>query len=127
MYQAIQIFSRKLQQYDYIWQLEMDLRFTGHVHDTLQSATAFARGQRRRNLWERNGRFYIPHLYNNSYQDFSAAVDADFGYTGIWGPVHTPNFEAKGPYVKLNVAFWYLLLRVSVLISISFNPIRLRN
>ncbi|KAI6081494.1 hypothetical protein F4821DRAFT_274887 [Hypoxylon rubiginosum] len=95
MYQALQIFSQKFQQYDYIWQLEMDLRFTANVHDTLQSATAFARAQRQRNLWERNGRFYIPHLYN-TYENFSAVVDAEFGDTGIWGPVQTPDFIPKG-------------------------------
>lgn len=101
MYQALQIFSQKFQQYDYIWQLEMDLRFTANVHDTLQSATAFARAQRQRNLWERNGRFYIPHLYN-TYENFSAVVDAEFGDTGIWGPVQTPDFIPKGMYVKPN-------------------------
>lgn len=75
----------------------MDLRFTGHVHDTLQSATSFARTQRRRNLWERNGRFYVPHLYNNSYDAFSNAVDAEIGDTGVWGPMSTTDFAPEGP------------------------------
>ncbi|KAI0173329.1 hypothetical protein GGR52DRAFT_542689 [Hypoxylon sp. FL1284] len=97
MYQALQIFSQKFQQYDYIWQLEMDLRFTGHVHDTLQSATSFARARSRRNLWERNGRFYIPGLHNNSYDAFSDAVDAEIGDTGVWGPAYTSEFVPQGP------------------------------
>ncbi|KAI1763166.1 hypothetical protein GGR53DRAFT_531718 [Hypoxylon sp. FL1150] len=97
MYQALQIFSHKFPQYDYIWQLEMDLRFTGHVHDTLQSATAFTRTQRRRNLWERNGRFYIPHLYNNSYDEFTNAEDTELGDTGVWGPISISDFAPEGP------------------------------
>ncbi|KAI1409743.1 hypothetical protein F5Y13DRAFT_203147 [Hypoxylon sp. FL1857] len=95
MYQALQIFSHKFKQYDYIWQLEMDLRFTSHVHDTLESAAAFARAQSRRNLWERNGRFYIPGLHN-SYKNFSAVVDTEIADTGIWGPVSTSDFISKG-------------------------------
>ncbi|KAH8156184.1 hypothetical protein CIB48_g12062 [Xylaria polymorpha] len=102
MYQALQIFSHKFPEYDYIWQLEMDLRITGHVHDTLQSATAFAKEQSRRNLWERNGRFYIPGLHDNSYENFTHTVeleivDAEIGDTGIWGPVSTTDFEPQGP------------------------------
>ncbi|KAI1774437.1 hypothetical protein F4818DRAFT_419932 [Hypoxylon cercidicola] len=95
MYQSLQIFSTKFKQFDHIWQLEMDLRFTSQVHDTLESATAFARAQRRRNLWERNGRFYIPQLHGNSYENFSATVDAEVGDMGVWGPVSTSNFKSQ--------------------------------
>ncbi|KAI0964808.1 hypothetical protein F4678DRAFT_486133 [Xylaria arbuscula] len=98
MYQALQLFSHKFPEYDYIWQLEMDLRFTSHVHDALQSATSFARSQSRRNLWERNGRFYIPALHNNSYENMTQAVDAEIGDRGIWGPVATRDFEPQGPH-----------------------------
>ncbi|OTB08549.1 hypothetical protein M426DRAFT_7862 [Hypoxylon sp. CI-4A] len=96
MYQALQIFSQRFTQYDFIWQLEMDLRLTSHVHDSLQSAAAFARTQSRRNLWERNGQFYLPDLYGNSYENFSVAVDAWIGDTGIWGPVSTSDFTPLG-------------------------------
>ncbi|KAI0120261.1 hypothetical protein F4776DRAFT_665740 [Hypoxylon sp. NC0597] len=96
MYQALQIFSQKFKQYDFIWQLEMDLRFTSHVHDTLESAATFARAQSRRNLWERNGRFYVPGLYNDSYENFAAAVDAEIGDNGVWGPVSTSEFISQG-------------------------------
>ncbi|XXH06032.1 hypothetical protein Hte_012477 [Hypoxylon texense] len=92
MYQALQIFSRKFRQFDHFWQLEMDLRFTSHVHDTLESAAAFARAQCRRNLWERNGRFYVPRLHNDSYENFCAAVDAEIGDRGVWGPAFTRDF-----------------------------------
>lgn len=97
MYQALQIFSHKFPEYDHIWQIEMDLRFTSHVHDTLQSAATFARAQPRRNLWERNGRFFIPGLHNSSYSTMSDAVDLEIGNTGIWGPVETSDFQPRGP------------------------------
>ncbi|KAI2604596.1 hypothetical protein GGR54DRAFT_652995 [Hypoxylon sp. NC1633] len=97
MYQALQIFSHKFPQYDHVWQLEMDLRFTDHVHDSLESAITFAKAQRRRNLWERNGRFYIPQLHNNSYENFADAVDAEIGDKGVWGPMSTSDFVPRGP------------------------------
>jgi hypothetical protein len=75
----------------------MDLRFTGHVHDTLESAAALARAQSRHNLWERNALFYIPSSYNNSYKNFTHIVDAEIGVTGIWGPVRTSDFVPQGP------------------------------
>lgn len=99
MYQALQIFSRKFQQFDHIWQLEMDLRFTSHVYDTLESAATFARAQSRRNLWERNGRFYIPRLHN-TYKNFTAAVDAEIGDWGVWGPMFTRDFVPEERYVE---------------------------
>ncbi|KAI0100990.1 hypothetical protein GGR51DRAFT_575118 [Nemania sp. FL0031] len=97
MYQALQIFSHKFPQYEHIWQLEMDLRLTSHVHDTLESAASFARSQGRRNLWERNGRFYIPEQHDGSWDNFTHTVDAEIGNTGIWGAVSTTDFTPRGP------------------------------
>lgn len=97
MYQALQIFSRKFPEYGHVWQLEMDLRFTSHVYDTLAASSAYAKAQRRRNLWERNGRFYIPALHNGSYDDFLDTVDSEIEDTGIWGPAATSDFVPQGP------------------------------
>lgn len=97
MYQALQIFSHQFPHFTHFWQLEMDLRFTGHIYDSLENAVAFAELQPRRNLWERNGRFYIPELHNGSYDAFTKAVDDDIGDLGVWGPIVTTNFMPKGP------------------------------
>ena len=97
MYQALQIFSHKFPQFNHVWQLEMDLRTTGHLGGALAYATAFARSQPRRNLWERNGRFYIPKLHGGSYTAFAQEVDAEIGEDGVWGPAYTTDFEPKGP------------------------------
>lgn len=99
MYQALQIFSEQFPQFDFVWQLEMDLRVTGHLHEVLSSAAHFARTQPRRNLWSRNGRFYIPEMFNSSYQKFVESVDDEMGNTGIWGPVYTSDFVPKGPTI----------------------------
>lgn len=96
MYQALQIFSHQFPHFTHFWQLEMDLRFTGHIYDSLQNAVAFAESQPRRNLWERNGRFYIPELHG-SYDAFTKAVDDEIGDSGVWGPIVTTDFMPKGP------------------------------
>lgn len=97
MYQALQIFSHRFPHFDHVWQLEMDLRTTGHLGATLDHAIAFARAQPRRNLWERNGRFYIPELHGRSYANFASEVEAEIGDDGVWGPTRTAEFEPKGP------------------------------
>ena len=96
MYQALQVFSHQFP-FAHYWQLEMDLRLTNHVYDTLQSALEFSTAQRRRNLWERNGRFYDSSQYGGSFEAFAKNVDAEMGDSGIWGPVSTTDFEPKGP------------------------------
>lgn len=86
MYQALQIFSHTYPEFDHVWQLEMDARFTGNIADMLTNAGLWAEKQRRQNLWERNARWYIPGLWND-YEEFSASIDAEFSNgEGIWGP-----------------------------------------
>lgn len=86
MYQALQIFSQTFPEFDFVWQLEMDVRLTGNVARMLSNAGDWAREQPRKNLWERNGRWFIPGLWRD-YASFSADVDEEFGnHEGIWGP-----------------------------------------
>nr|POE79539.1 hypothetical protein CFP56_07604 [Quercus suber] len=86
MYQALQIFSYTFPEFDYIWQLEMDARFTGNVATALSNVGAWADQQPRKNLWERNARWYIPGLWRD-YSDFAANVDREFSEgQGVWGP-----------------------------------------
>jgi hypothetical protein len=74
MYQALQIFSHSFPEFDFVWQLEMDARFTSNVAKMLTSAGSWANRQPRKNLWERNGRWFIPALWKD-YASFSAHVD----------------------------------------------------
>ena len=96
MYQAIQVFSAKFPEYDYVWQLEMGLRFTGHVYNTLAASSAFARAQGKLNLRERNGRFYIQALHG-SYENFMSMVELEIRDTGVCDPAATSEFVPKVP------------------------------
>jgi hypothetical protein len=89
-YQALQIFSHSFPKFDFVWQLEMDARFTGNVAKMLTSAGNWAKSQPRKNLWERNGRWFIPALWKD-YVSFSAHVDGEFEDSGIGVLIHTPN------------------------------------
>lgn len=95
MYQALQIFSHSFPEFDFVWQLEMDVRFTGNVAQMLTNAGLWAQKQPRKNLWERNGRWFIPGQWKD-YESFSANVDQEFGNDkGIWGPHPYAEFFLK--------------------------------
>ncbi|KAH0278020.1 hypothetical protein KCU91_g2797, partial [Aureobasidium melanogenum] len=98
MYQALQIFSHTFPEFDFVWQLEMDARFTGNVAKMLMNAGDWAKRQPRKNLWERNGRWFIPALWKD-YASFSAHVDEEFEDKGIWGPHPYAEFylDPQGP------------------------------
>ncbi|KAK6003646.1 hypothetical protein QM012_009417 [Aureobasidium pullulans] len=99
MYQALQVFSHTFPEFDFVWQLEMDARFTGNVAEMLTHAGEWAKRQPRKNLWERNGRWFIPALWE-SYASFSAHVDEEFeNNKGIWGSHPYAQFyiDPQGP------------------------------
>lgn len=98
MYQALQVFSHSFPEFDFVWQLEMDARSTSNVAKMSTSAGNWAKRQPRKNLWERNGRWFIPALWKD-YASFSASVDAQVGDTGIWGPHPYAKFylDPQGP------------------------------
>lgn len=99
MYQALQVFSHTFPEYDFVWQIEMDARFTGNVATMLTNAGFWAEQQPRKNLWERNARWFIPGMFSN-YSAFSAHVDEEFSDdTGVWGPAPGAEYyiEPRGP------------------------------
>ena len=84
----LQWFSQMHPEYDFYWNWEMDLRFTGHYYEFNTRIGDWAKQQPRRGLWERNERFYIPEYYN-TWENFSAVVDQETEASGrkpIWGP-----------------------------------------
>ncbi|KAJ5719675.1 hypothetical protein N7493_007253, partial [Penicillium malachiteum] len=94
-FQPVQIFSRLNPQYDYIWQFEMDSRYTGHLYHFLEQAGKFAKQQPRKHLWERNSYFYIPAIHGD-WDKFVDTVDQSMDdREDIWGPN-----PAKGINVK---------------------------
>ncbi|KFZ10299.1 hypothetical protein V501_05245 [Pseudogymnoascus sp. VKM F-4519 (FW-2642)] len=71
--QALQWFAQKHPEYDFFWQWEMDVRYTGHWYNLFQKMDTWTKAQPRKFLWERNSRFYIPAVHG-SWEDFSHMV-----------------------------------------------------
>ncbi|MCJ1399482.1 hypothetical protein MMC11_002684 [Xylographa trunciseda] len=72
-YMPIQYFAYKHPEYDYFWNWEMDVRYTGHWYHLFDSLRKWAQAQPRKGLWERNARFYIPDVHG-SWEDFKQMV-----------------------------------------------------
>jgi hypothetical protein len=68
-YMPVQYFAHQHPEFDFIWQWEMDVRYTGHFYHLFDRVAKFAREQPRKGLWERNSRFYIPEEHG-SWEDF---------------------------------------------------------
>lgn len=72
-FMPMQFFAYQHPEYDYFWNWEMDVRYTGHWYHLFDSVTKWANKQPRKGLWERNGRFYIPSEHG-SWEDFKQMV-----------------------------------------------------
>lgn len=81
----------------------MDIRYTGHHYELLETLDNWTKTQPRKGLWERNSRFYIPKFhgdYSNfreyiqsRYQDGPAEKLKDMS---IWGP-NLPSGQSATP------------------------------
>lgn len=90
---ALQWFSQHHPEYDFFWNWEMDLRYSGHYYEFLRQATSWAKKQPRKLLWERNARYYIP-AYHGDWSQFTKTVEEETyrdNETPVWGPVSFPN------------------------------------
>ncbi|QPC75506.1 hypothetical protein HYE68_006258 [Fusarium pseudograminearum] len=102
---AMQYFAHKHPEYDYFWQWEMDVRYTGHYYDLFSKVEGWSKAQPRKGLWERNSRFYFPSIHG-TWEDFSqmSRVQSQMGVVGadnVWKGVHgldgkTPDQDTKG-------------------------------
>ncbi|KAJ4272025.1 hypothetical protein NW762_000735 [Fusarium torreyae] len=96
---AMQYFAHMHPEYDYFWQWEMDVRYTGHYYDLFSKLENWSKAQPRKGLWERNSRFYFPSIHG-SWEDFSqmARVQSQMGVVGadnVWKGV--PGLDGKSP------------------------------
>lgn len=85
---AMQYFAYNHPEYDYFWQWEMDVRYTGHYYDFFTKLENWAKAQPRKGLWERNARFYFPDIHG-TWDDFSqmARIQNEMGTVGadnVW-------------------------------------------
>jgi hypothetical protein len=86
-------FAQQHPEYDYYWNWEMDLRFTGHYYEFNKKIANWAKQQPRKGLWERSARYYIPEIHG-SWTDFAKMVEEETFLDPdgpIWGPVTFPN------------------------------------
>ncbi|KAF3480200.1 uncharacterized protein GIQ15_05547 [Arthroderma uncinatum] len=72
-FMPIQYFAHQHPEYDYLWNWEMDARYTGHWYDLFNKMGLWAKKQPRKGLWERNSRFYVPSVHG-SWEDFRHTV-----------------------------------------------------
>ncbi|KAJ9303051.1 hypothetical protein DTO271G3_425 [Paecilomyces variotii] len=99
---SVQWFMREHPEFQYFWNWEVDARFTGHHYEFVDKISAFARGQPRRGLWDRNARFYIPSIHGDYNSDYLHYVD-QIEPRGVWGPAPVfdqgLNIQVHGPSI----------------------------
>ncbi|KAL2177449.1 uncharacterized protein P884DRAFT_243563 [Thermothelomyces heterothallicus CBS 202.75] len=95
--QPLQLFGLFYPEFDHYWQLELDVRFTGHAGRYLAAMSDFARAQPRKQSIERSTWFYMPRVHGN-YSDLFAAVNATLeGGGGLGWDMRIQDFEPIGP------------------------------
>lgn len=109
MAQPLQLLSLLRPEIEHFWQIDTDVRYTGHHYHHLETISTWAKQQPRKYLWERASRYYIPHVHGN-WTNFMAIVanqtslaikPLDEGEIarngGVWGPEETEGIEPVGP------------------------------
>ena len=72
-FMPMQYFAFQHPEYDYFWNWEMDIRYTGHWYHLFEKVTKWAKQQPRKGVWERDGRFWVPSEHG-SWDDFRQMV-----------------------------------------------------
>lgn len=73
LHMSLQWFSRNHPEYEYFWNWEMDVRYTGHYYELFDRVSDWGRRQSRMGLWHRNAKYYIPALHG-SFDEFAHTV-----------------------------------------------------
>jgi hypothetical protein len=92
----IQWFARNHPEFDFFYQWEFDVRYTGHYLDFFEGVSNFGRNQPRKGIWERSGRVYIPSVHGDYNTDFRLSTKEEDPHH-IWGPVPVEGVRARGP------------------------------
>lgn len=72
-FMPMQYFAFQHPEFDYFWNWEMDIRYTGQWYHFFDSVRQWAKKQPRKFLWERNSRFYVPSEHG-TWEQFSELV-----------------------------------------------------
>ncbi|KAL9124605.1 MAG: hypothetical protein Q9217_006077 [Psora testacea] len=111
VYMALQYFSNQHLEYEYLWNWEMDVRYTGQWYHLFDRVRRWTKNQPRKGLWERNGRFYIPSVHG-SWEDFKqmVRVQSEMGIdspNNIWSGLKAGVADSLGsPQGKSDKPIW---------------------
>jgi hypothetical protein len=86
-------FGQQHPEYDFFWNWEMDLRYTGHYYEFNRQITRWAKEQPRKGLWERNSRYYMEDFHGD-WANFTRNVEQETmkgAFAPVWGKVRFPN------------------------------------
>lgn len=86
----LQHFALTYPQYAHFWNWEMDMRWLGNYYELFDRLGMWARNQSRTELWERNQKYYIPHVHGD-WEEFGKLVHEETLASGrrpVMGPVH---------------------------------------
>ena len=72
-FMPMQYFAFQHPEFDFFWNWEMDIRYTGQWYHLFDSVISWAKKQPRKGLWERSSRFYVPEVHG-TWEDFSQMV-----------------------------------------------------
>ncbi|KAK4694403.1 hypothetical protein P7C71_g3179, partial [Lecanoromycetidae sp. Uapishka_2] len=110
-YMALQYFSHQHPEYEYLWNWEMDVRYTGQWYHLFDQVRQWTKDQPRKGLWERNGRFYVPSVHG-TWEDFKQMirVQSEMGTNSpnnIWSGLKSGTTEIPGmPQGKTDKSVW---------------------
>jgi len=110
-YMALQHFSHQHPEYEYVWNWEMDVRYTGQWYHLFDRVRQWTKEQPRKGLWERNGRFYVPSVHG-SWEDFKQMirVQTEMGIdnpNNIWSGLRSGAADIPGsPQGKSDKSVW---------------------
>lgn len=96
----MQWFSQENPGYDFFWNWEMDVRYTGHYYEFMNAVSSWSKKQPRKGLWERSSKFYIPSVHG-SWNNFVALVENNritAAQSPVWGPVEFNNTQGLLDY-----------------------------
>ena len=93
----VQYFAHRNPEFNFYWNIEVDVRYTGHYYHLSEQLSNWARAQPRKGIWERSNHFYVPRVHGAYSTDFTQWVQKKNSPPGkpwgkhsdrsIWGPV----------------------------------------
>ncbi|KAK1833387.1 hypothetical protein QBC39DRAFT_254628 [Podospora conica] len=97
VYQPMQLLALHYPEFDHFWQLELDMRFTGHAGRYLSALAASARSEPRKQALERSTFMHMQSRVPSALAFHAAVNTTCAGSSFAWGPVRVPELAPIGP------------------------------